>query len=82
MGEEESVGEMGMEDDWLQLRVVFEARKPAKFWRYPVETISQSEGGFERVYQGSCLVLAWEVVLPPQGVFETSVQTRLLEISR
>ena len=30
---------------------------------YPVETVSNSEQGFERVYQGSCLVQRWPVEL-------------------
>jgi alpha-amylase len=80
-GEENSVTEMGMEDDWLGLKIIFETPNPAKSWRYPVETISQSEGGFERVYQGSCLLFVWEVFLPAQGVFKTSVTTRFQEKS-
>jgi alpha-amylase len=82
VGAEEGVSEMGMRDGWLELEVNFKTQTPAKFWRYPVETISQSEGGFERVYQGSCLLLGWEVHLPAQGSFETSVTTSLKEIKR
>jgi alpha-amylase len=36
------------------------------FWG-PIETVSNSEGGFERVYQGSALVLSWPLHLPPGG---------------
>jgi alpha-amylase len=78
-GEEPAVTEVGMKDDWLQLQIVLKTSQPAKFWRYPVETISQSEGGFERVYQGSCLLLGWEVFLGPRDVFEAKVITRLQE---
>ena len=38
----------------------------ASFWG-PIETVSNSEGGFERVYQGSALVLAWPLHLAPGG---------------
>jgi hypothetical protein len=31
----------------------------------PIETISNSEAGFERVYQGSVLVLSWPLRLGP-----------------
>ncbi len=79
LGEERDVKEMGLTDGWLGLEVNFQTEKPAHFWRYPVETISQSEGGFERVYQGSCLMLGWEVALRSQETFETQVVTRLLE---
>ena len=32
---------------------------------YPVETVSNSEGGFERVYQGGSLTFLWPVSLAP-----------------
>jgi len=32
---------------------------------YPVETVSNSEAGFERQYQGSCLLLRWPLALDP-----------------
>ena len=80
LGEEDGVTEMGMRDNWLELEINFKTGRPAKFWRYPVETISQSEGGFEKVYQGSCLMLGWEVSLKPGETFKTDVTTRLLEM--
>ena len=45
VGEETGVSEMGMRDGWLELEINFKTSRPAKFWRYPVETISQSAGG-------------------------------------
>ncbi len=82
VGMEGNVSEFGMKDGWLKLEINFQSEKPGEFWRYPVETISQSEDGFERVYQGSCLLLGWNVMLPPQGQFETSVSVQLKEIKR
>ena len=32
---------------------------PATLFRFPIETVSESEGGLERTYQGLCLVLLW-----------------------
>ncbi|MBI5695067.1 MAG: DUF1926 domain-containing protein, partial [Nitrospirae bacterium] len=34
-------------------------------WRFPVETVSQSEAGYERVFQSSCLTPVWRVSLAP-----------------
>ena len=39
------------------VRAVVDAGR-APLWRHPLETASQSEGGFERTYQGSVLVAA------------------------
>ena len=35
----------------------------ADAWWAPIETVSNSEAGFERVYQGSALLLSWPVRL-------------------
>jgi len=40
---------------------------PADVAWYPVETVSNSEAGFERQYQGSCLLLRWPLALGPGG---------------
>jgi hypothetical protein len=37
----------------------------ADAWWAPIETISNSENGFERVYQGSGLLLSWPLTLGP-----------------
>lgn len=75
VGAERDVEEMGLRDGWLGLEIHFRPDKPALFWRYPVETISQSEGGFEKVYQGSCLLLGWEVSLKPGASFRSAYGT-------
>ena len=43
------------------------AEPPAAAWWSPIETVSNSEGGFERVYQGSALVFTWPLHLAPGG---------------
>jgi alpha-amylase len=35
----------------------------AQLWSFPVETVSQSEGGLERTYQGSSLTAHWRLKL-------------------
>lgn len=37
-------------------------------WRFPVESISNSEGGIERIYKASCLVVCLPFKLPPGGM--------------
>jgi hypothetical protein len=34
-------------------------------WWAPVETISNSEAGFERVYQGAGILVSWPISLAP-----------------
>jgi hypothetical protein len=52
-------------NDYEGVRIEAHAKPAARLTWYPVETISNSEAGFERVYQGSCLLFRWPVSLAP-----------------
>jgi len=45
---------------------------------YPVETVSNSESGFERVYQGSCLTFRWplQLAVGERATFEVRLSVR------
>lgn len=60
-GAEENVSSFRMVDEWLNIAIRFRFEPAAVLWRFPVETVSNSESGFERVYQGSVIVPVWEV---------------------
>ncbi|MDP8221831.1 MAG: DUF1926 domain-containing protein [Candidatus Lernaella stagnicola] len=53
----DSVREFSVNDAWRDLAVEFVVGEPAELWHYPIETVSQSEGGFERTYQGTAVGL-------------------------
>ena len=57
------VRKMGLKDDWMKVNVQLEFDSVADVWRFPIETISQSEGGFERVYQSSVVLPNWKFEL-------------------
>jgi len=48
-----------MEDGWQRVRIVLHAPGAKEFWIAPIETVSESEEGFERVYQGSQILAVW-----------------------
>ena len=50
-------------DEWLDLAVETEVEPAARVWMHPVETVSLSEAGFERNYQGTCLLFHWPLEL-------------------
>lgn len=52
-----------MEDGWQRVRVVLHAPGAKEFWIAPIETVSESEEGFERVYQGSQILAVWHPAL-------------------
>jgi len=51
--------------DQTPLRLRAELTQPGALWSYPIEAVSNSEGGFERTYQGVCLTLLWPLRLAP-----------------
>jgi 4-alpha-glucanotransferase len=55
-----------MEDGWQRLRITLHAPGAKEFWVAPIETVSESEEGFERVYQGSQILAIWHPALAPQ----------------
>lgn len=62
-GRLERVRRLELVDAWRQLRIVIEANPAMDVWRTPLESVSMSEKGFERVYQGSAfLFLSHETV--------------------
>jgi len=50
----------------------------ARTW-YPVETVSNSEAGFERVYQGSCLAFKWPIHLAAHSAAAVAVAFRVAQ---
>jgi hypothetical protein len=52
-----------MVDEWQKTAVQISAAGARDFWVSPIETVSESEDGFERIYQGSQIVAVWPVEL-------------------
>ena len=50
-------------DEWQKTQVEFKAPAARDFWISPIETVSESEDGFERIYQGSQIIAIWPVEL-------------------
>jgi len=71
----EGVGEVRLEDDWNGIRLTFQLEPAAGFWRFPVETVSQSEDGFERNYQSSALLFHWPLSIPPSASQKVVITT-------
>lgn len=59
--------ELGLTDQWLGISVNLTANQPTQWWTYPIETVSQSEGGFELVHQSVVVQPHWLVVPDREG---------------
>lgn len=50
---------------------------PAALWHFPLESVSRSETGYERVYQGTCTLVWWDIGLAPGRAWEVTLQAAL-----
>ncbi len=57
--------ELALRLGWLDMEVGLHFSRPAELWLFPLETISNSEGGFEKIYQGTCVLARWPLDLAP-----------------
>ena len=71
-----SITETAQGNGWLGVEVATAFEPAADAWHAPIETVSNSEAGFERVYQGSALLATWPVRLGPGESFTGSVRHR------
>ena len=55
------------------LRAVTRLSTPATLWRFPLETVTLSEAGFERGYQGTVFLQWWALNLQPGGTWQTTI---------
>lgn len=74
MGTLDGITEVQLLDEWSRMKVVLKIDQRCHLWRFPIETISLSESGFERIYQGSCLLFYWPLELEAGGKFEVTVE--------
>ncbi len=54
--------------------------RPANLWYFPLEVVSNSEAGYERVYQGTCTLLWWDMLLEPGRPWEAELTLTLTEL--
>jgi alpha-amylase len=70
----EQVTDLGLVDEWLGIDVHWSANRPTQVWTFPVESVSQSEGGFELVHQSVVLQPHWQVQADSEGRWSVTMQ--------
>ncbi len=73
-GSRASLVELRSGNDWIGVDVATRVAPPAETWISPIDTVSNSEAGFERVYQGSALVFSWPIDLAPGATATVRVE--------
>ncbi|MDO8690327.1 MAG: DUF1926 domain-containing protein [Dehalococcoidia bacterium] len=55
-GQSKSVDRLSLVNRWLGIYLTMRASRRLTLWQLPLEAISNSEGGLERTFQGTCLM--------------------------
>jgi alpha-amylase len=61
------IDQIGLVDGWLGIDVAINLSRPAGVWTFPIQAVSQSEGGFELVHQSSTVIPYWRVEADDNG---------------
>jgi alpha-amylase len=72
---------VSLTDEWLDLAVALTWSQSASLWCFPIETVSQSEGGFEAVYQSSVVMPHWHVTADERGHWEVLIDWSLTRVA-
>ncbi|NQV30179.1 MAG: DUF1926 domain-containing protein [Candidatus Marinimicrobia bacterium] len=74
MAVDKKVSTLSLVDEWDNFKITLHYTKICTMWRAPIETISMSEAGFERVYQASSILPHWLLNLDPGASFELDLR--------
>jgi alpha-amylase len=64
-GQAAGITTLAQGNDYIGVALATALDDPADAWWAPIETVSNSESGYERVYQGSSVLLSWPLRLGP-----------------
>jgi len=68
---------LGLTDEWLGIDVELQSDQPMHVWTYPIETVSQSEAGFELVHQSVVVHPHWYIAADREGRWAAAMTLNL-----
>ena len=68
------IQDLSLTDEWLGLDVQLNVDRPTNFWTFPVQSVSQSEGGFEAVHQSVVVQPHWYIQPNEQGQWAVTIR--------
>ncbi|HOE66766.1 MAG TPA: DUF1926 domain-containing protein [Candidatus Hydrogenedentes bacterium] len=80
-GCDKGLSHIALRDDWLKLECGLRFDAPADIHRFAIDTVSQSEGGQERIYQGSVVVPCWRLDCAPGQHHTVNIVAQAVEIA-
>lgn len=78
MGSLNNLEKLSLIDEWQKLRIDLNAKDAYEIWRLPLETVSLSEAGLEKLYQSSIVIPIWKISLKDE--WETTINQEIRKI--
>lgn len=72
-----SIDRWEMINQWDGWHLVCESNKPSHLWHFPLETVSHSEEGVERIHQGSCFLNHWLLEMKKKNPWEVTLTLQI-----
>jgi 4-alpha-glucanotransferase len=69
-------------DEWQKAAVALDAPSARDLWIAPIETVSESEDGFERIYQGSQIAAIWPVEIASGAEWKARLVLRVTQLGK
>ena len=76
----EQQAEAGVTDRLRKQNVIIAYSRPADLWMFPIRTVSQSESGFEHVFQSCAIVARWPLHLEAGNPWTVTVTQSVIDI--
>jgi 4-alpha-glucanotransferase len=73
----EEFDRLGLVDEWLGIDVSLDLSQPGTIWTLPIQTVSQSEGGFELVHQSTAVLPHWHIEADETGQWRVGIRLTL-----
>ncbi|MDD5764966.1 MAG: DUF1926 domain-containing protein [Candidatus Marinimicrobia bacterium] len=80
IGVEPGIQTLGVVNEWDKFKAEITTQIPADFWRFPIETVSLSEAGFERVYQSSVIVPWFNIRIQPEETIDIFIELKITNL--
>jgi alpha-amylase len=74
----QSTQQISLSDQWLGIDIQLSWSQPSGLWAYPVQSVSQSESGFELVHQSVCVMPYWIIDGQSKNDWDLSMEIKIV----
>jgi len=77
LGEIPDLKGIGMYDGYYQINLTLEFQPSCSLWHFPIETVSEGDAAYERMYQQSVIFPNWKLNLRPREAQSITIRLKI-----